>query len=129
MSTPRPPHQIVITKVADDESDDIEYAVVCPTPQPPDCHVWFECTECAKSDQKATEDEEDEGERTAHGVHHLLLDGDWMTESTGCAIKLTDVDLVDVLGGLPVGTHDVYVDYWGDGVWDVTLATTTEATA
>lgn len=114
-------HTLTVTKLADDESDDVEYTVTCPTPKPPTCDVWWECRPCL---HKATEDEQDEGVYTAHGREHQDLDGMWMTRSESCALHVTDFgreSAGEAAVTLGIGVHQVDVDYWGDMIWDVII--------
>ena len=113
-------HTITVTAVPNDESDDLEFTIDhCPGGQ---CTVWWECRACAE--YKPTEDEVDEGEYVRHGEEHQLIDGYWMTQSEQCALGATDSGADgarDVAEEAGLGTHQVRIDYWGDGHWDVSL--------
>lgn len=114
-------HTITVTKVPDEHSDDVELTVDHCSGNA--CTVWNECTELCAG-YTPTEDETDAGKHSNHGVEHQLIDGFWMTESKACALTGTDsgndgVHEVAETAGL--GTHQVVIDYWGDGIWDVSL--------
>ena len=68
-----------------------------------------------------TDDEDIAGEYEAHGVEHQYLDGDWMTESSRCAAGEADVsdDIWEIAREHGAGPHDVDVEYYGDGMWDL----------
>ena len=113
-------HTITVTAVPNDENDDIEFTIDhCPGGQ---CAVWWECKTCAE--YIPTEDEIDEGEYARHGEDHQRIDGYWMTQSEQCALGSTDSgadgarEVADEAG---LGTHEVSIDYSGDGHWDVFL--------
>lgn len=120
-------HRVTVTLVPNEESDDVEYTVDhCPGTV---CTVWYECTTC--DSYKPTEDEEGDGEYTRHDTHHQLIDGLWMTDTSECAIVATDSGadgMHEIALEAGLGTHDVDVDSWGDGSWDVTLVKPKEAT-
>ena len=117
-------HILVVTKIADAESDDYEYTVECPVPQPPGCHLWSGCEECDKTQRPITDEENGEGEYIAHDTHHQKIEDRWMTETTDCALTATGSGcdgVQDVAIELGVGTHYVDVEYWGDGAWEVVI--------
>lgn len=117
-------HTVTITEVPPD-TDDFEWTCTCPGDGT--CAVWYECS---AGKHEPTEDEDMDGNFTAHGVHHQYIDGSWMTETNQCALSSTDSGaqgMTDVAHTVGVGTHEVDVSYWGDGHWDVTLIPT-EAT-
>ena len=103
--------------LSDDEYiDSVQFTPECP----PDgsCHVWWECEEC--SDYDPTEDEEDDGEYTRHGIFHRNIDGDWMTESDDCAATAADSAsdaMQEEAENAGLGVHQIELDYEGDGYW------------
>lgn len=111
-------HTVTITEVAPD-TDDFEWTGQCPNEGT--CTVWYECSD---GPHTPTEEEEDANEFEAHGILHQFIDSSWMVESNECALNSTDSGaqgMTDVAHTVGVGTHEVDVDYWGDGHWDVTL--------
>jgi hypothetical protein len=120
-------HTVTVTAVPnmdqdlpDDEYiDAVKFTVECP--EDGSCHVWWECKEC--SDYEPTEDEEDDGEYTRHGVFHRNIDGDWMTESDDCAASAADSAsdaMQEAAEEAGVGVHQIALDYEGDGYWSAT---------
>lgn len=112
-------HTVTITEVSPD-SEDFKWTSTCPEDSR-DCMVW---TECSAGPHEPTDDEDMDGNFTAHGVHHQYIEGYWMVETSWCALHQTDSGaegLQEVVYHVGVGTHDVDVTYWGDGTWDVTL--------
>lgn len=112
-------HTVTIKAVPD--ADDFEYEITCP--EYGNCDLWYECVKACE-DYEPTEEETDEGEYTAHGIHHSNIDGMWMTNTGSCALNSTDsgVDgLHDIATDRGPGTYKVDIDYWGDGLWDLTL--------
>lgn len=99
--------------------DTVKYTVdECPASG---CIVWWECVPCR--DRDVTEEEDDDGEFTAHGVFHQNIDGMWMTESTSCAIDVSDSaqeSMQDAATEAGVGTHKFDLQYEGDDYWSVT---------
>jgi hypothetical protein len=96
--------------------DAVQFTAECPDDG--SCHVWWECKECR--DYDPTEDEEDAGEYTRHGVLHQNIDGDWTTESETCAIVACDSasDCVqEEAEAAGLGVHHIDLDYEGDGYW------------
>ena len=123
-------HAITVTQIMNDFpdvpeeefADEVKYIIDrCPGG---DCTVWWECQRCDKDGHEPTEDETDEGEYEAHGELHRNIDGDWMTESKACAASATDSGsdaMQDVAQEAGIGTHQVDVTYWGDGLWEARL--------
>lgn len=113
-------HKVTVTLVPNDETDDVEYTVDhCPGTT---CSVWYECDQC--SEYEPTKDEDDAGEYDRHNRHHERIDGWWMTDTSECAIVASDSGadgMFEIALEAGLGTHDVDVDYWGDGAWDITL--------
>jgi hypothetical protein len=96
--------------------DSVQFTSECP--EGGSCNVWWECKECA--DYNATEDEEDDGEYTRHGVLHRNIDGDWMTESDDCAATAADSAsdaMQEAAEEAGLGVHQIELDYQGDGCW------------
>lgn len=96
--------------------DAVQFTVECP--EGGSCHVWWECKEC--SDYEPTEDEQDAGEFTRHGVFHQNIDGDWMTESNDCAVTASDSasdSMQEEAENAGLGVHQIELDYEGDGCW------------
>jgi hypothetical protein len=96
--------------------DTVQFTVECPADGT--CNVWWECKEC--SDYDPTEDEADDGEYTRHGIFHRNIDGDWMTESTDCAITAADSasdSMQEEAEEAGLGVHQIELDYEGDGYW------------
>ncbi|WP_394253678.1 hypothetical protein [Arthrobacter pityocampae] len=115
-------HKVTFTLVPNDENDDTEYTVDhCA--RRGGCSVWNECvTKC--EGYTPTEDDEDDGEYTHHGKYHQLIEGRWMTDSGECALVASDgahESMCEIAAQVGLGTCEVDVDYWGDGIWDVTL--------
>lgn len=122
-------HTITVTKVPDEHSDDVELTVDHCSGNA--CTVWNQCLE-ACSEYTPTEDETDAGKHSNHGVRHQLIEGFWMTESEACALTGTDSandEVHSIAEEVGLGTHQVVVDYSGDGIWDVFLHAANTATA
>lgn len=115
-------HVITVTRVPDENNDDVELTVDhC---SGTGCSVWNQCNDQCAGYQPSAKELED-GQHENHGASHQLIEGFWMTESGVCALTGTDsgsdgVHSVAEEAGL--GTHHVSVDYWGDGIWEVSLA-------
>lgn len=120
MSAVHESHTITVTRLPGEEDDDLEYSTTCP-PTGKSCNVWWECGTCEKAKRPVTQDEEDDGEYTAHGVYHQQIDGYWMTESSQCGLTTDSAqeECWDVAQLVGLGTHDVELDYYGDGQWNV----------
>jgi hypothetical protein len=100
--------------------DGVQFTVECPGGT--GCNLWWECTECRE--YEPTEDEDDDGEFTRHGVFHRNLEGMWCTESDQCAATHSDscseavqeaAQEAGEYAGL--GVHQIELDYEGDGDW------------
>lgn len=121
-------HTLHITKVADNESDDVEWTIACDG-RPTSCEVWYECRVdgCmipGPYDREADDPEDGMGTVTRHGVEHQYIEGVWMTASGRCATldaALSDAVLSDAVWEIAanqgVGDWPVLVDYVGDGCW------------
>lgn len=118
----QPFHTITVTRVEDELGGNTSYPFTVNCPGTKTCHIWYECMICEKNDFVITEETEDDGEYVAHGVFHQQIDGNWSTETNECALSTTDaayeacVETADYLGA---GTHEVDIDYLGDGEWVV----------
>ena len=123
-------HKITVTAVPnmdedlpdDQYIDEVTYTVECPGESY--CKVWWECSTCMKEDYSPTDDEVDEAEYTRHGVFHQELEGMWCTESQQCAAIHSDScrdSVYEAAEDAGIGTHEVALDYQGDGYWDVEL--------
>ncbi len=125
-------HKVTVTKMPntdqdlpDDEYvDEIEFTSECPGGS---CSLWYECLKCEA--YKPTEDEEEDGKYERHGKLHQLIDGDWMTDSGHCAINSDSGSdaMSEAAEKAGLGTHEIELWYWGDGVWDADLIKPTEA--
>ncbi|SEI45096.1 hypothetical protein SAMN04487917_101361 [Arthrobacter sp. yr096] len=124
------PHKITVTAVPNTDEDlpddqyidEVQYTVECP--EDGTCALWWECTKCQDEGFKPTEDQEDDGEYTRHGVFHQDLEGMWCTEGKQCAAIHDDNcrdSVYEAAECAGIGTHDVSVDYHGDGEWCVQI--------
>ena len=102
----------------EDYIDTVQFTVECPTDA--NCSVWWECAQCEKDGYTATEDEEDEGEYTRHGIFHQNIEGSWMTDSGHCAYVGADSAhdaMQEEAENAGLGVHQIDLDYEGDGYW------------
>jgi hypothetical protein len=123
-------HTVTVTAVPnmdedlpeDQYIDQVQYTVVCPGDG--QCYLWWECKQCIDDKHEPTDDEEDEGEYFRHGIEHQNIEGDWMTPSTQCAAIHSDScsdALQEEAEHAGVGTHQIELDYEGDGSWSARL--------
>ena len=123
-------HTITVTQIINDDPDvadedfcdEVKYTLDhCPGGN---CIAWWECMKCDKDGYRPADEEIEDGEYEAHGVLHQKIDGDWMTASKDCAVSVTDSGsdaMQDVAQEAGIGTHQVEVSYWGDGLWEADL--------
>ena len=113
-------HTVTIKEIPD--ADNFEWEVECPGDSPA-CNLWNECGPC-EDGYTPTYEEDEAGEYDRHGHHHERIDGMWMTNSGDCALGSTDSGadgIHEIAADKGPGTYKVHIDYWGDGLWDVTL--------
>lgn len=119
-------HTVTVTKLDnmhiegladEDYVDEVEYIIDhCPGGT---CTVWWGCENDGCRDRV---DEDDEF--FAHGEDHQRIDGVWMIQSKQCAARATDSGrdgMQEEAQAAGLGTHQLEVDYWGDGQWAVGL--------
>ena len=122
MTLEEQPHQIRIDKIADQESDDIDWTAL-PCPHEGYDGNWEECTKCFGPGEDENGDEEFE----MHGEAHSYKEGYWARVDIQQCIFGFDQFREAVNNALwdmepEVGaTYDVAHDYEGDGEWFVTL--------
>ncbi|MFS2091033.1 hypothetical protein [Paenarthrobacter nicotinovorans] len=123
-------HKITVTAVPnldedlpeDQYIDEVQYTVECPGDGT--CALWWECKTCQDEEYEPTEEQEDDGEYTRHGVFHQDLEGMWCTEGTQCAAIHDDLcrdSVYEAAEYAGIGTHDIAMDYRGDGEWTVEI--------
>ncbi|BCW61864.1 hypothetical protein [Arthrobacter sp. StoSoilB22] len=124
------PHKITVTAVPnmdedlpdDQYIDEVKYTVECPGES--SCQLWWECQQCIKDEYEPTEDQEDDGEYTRHGVFHRGIEGMWCTESKQCAAIHSDScqeSVYEAAEEAGIGTHQIELDYQGDEYWTVQI--------
>lgn len=149
-------HTMIVTRVPDDESDDVEYEIE--GPHDSTCETWMPCeiqvtritvwagwwpvpghprpsrarmgrSRSGRCTHEATDDDEGEGEYTAHGELHKQIDDRWMVLTDDCAAIVSDAarsDLWQIAEDHGLGRHEVEIDYYGDGDWSASYVAPTE---
>lgn len=101
---------------------DCEWEIICER-QTEQCLVWYPCTRKKCQARKPPWEGRDPGNDrpVIHGVEHLWIEGDWMTQSVRCATWEQDVSDYAYEIGLThgVGAWPVTVSYEGDGQWSI----------
>ena len=126
-------HTLIVTKIADENDDDIEYTV--DGPHDTSCQVWYACSTCANEPSPYTRAVDDpicdEPDWTFHDVEHRWIGDEWMTLSTECAGTTDGAqdDLNFIANTRGIGSHPVDIDYWGDGCWQALALTDNEVPA
>lgn len=126
-------HTVTVTAVPNTDQDlpddqyidEVIFTSVCPPDE--NCSVWFECKEC--TDYDPTEQEIEDGEFTRHGTFHQNIEDDWMTDSGQCATTGSDSArdaMAEAAEDAGLGTHQIDLDYWGDGTWTAERVITPE---
>lgn len=107
-------HTVTITRLPDEGSDDYEYEFG--GTHGSDCEVYNPCKRkaCQAMDPWHTAGDE----RVRHGRHHFHRDGEWLVESTECALRFVFEQYGDIetFDGLDLGTYLVCVR-WEDDLW------------
>lgn len=120
----KPVHIVTLKGVPD--SDDMDQTTLHMGPHN-GCGYWEQCMVCEKGEYSPSEEDSEEGEYDRHGEFHQHIDDNWMT-FRGCALEgYTDSaneQVQDLFWQRGDGTYLVDVDYWGDGIWDVTYMKT-----
>lgn len=123
-------HTITVTAIPnmdedlpdDQYIDEVKYTVECPGES--SCQLWWECTKCRDEGFEPTEDQEDDGEYTRHGVFHRNIEGMWCTESKQCAAihsESCQESVYEAAEDAGIGTHQIELDYQGDEYWTVQI--------
>jgi len=114
-------HTLTVKKVPSEADDNVEYTVGGEHDR--SCETYFICDQCQDDESITAEIMDDwaaDGEWMRHGRTHIESEGGdiMVLHKNYCALR-EHPDLSLLVEQLGVGTHDVEVDYWGDGRWEI----------